>query len=243
MNGGGGEIRLSIVGSGGRGIRKYPPVPPRVQMNARGGGGRGGSPVAAAIERRKQQVASASDENDDDDDANVDDDDDGDNHHRQQHHILVQKRQPSIVYKNFRDTFSCFSLGIFVWLSMLTLFIVYHLLYAAPAAASSLLARADALVPVIEAKKDHTRWDVPFTLVPDEGSLGRLMTLPLKQLVFDRLVRYDVCCFQQIYFSCRSATKNLGVECLIAKDRGALINVLHPDMVGARCVLMWSEKN
>lgn len=228
--GGGGEIRLSIVG---RGVpaRKYPPPPQRnnkpvVQMARR---------IQPVSSRRKQ--SDVDDEEGDDDDVVVDDDND------HQSHIIVQKkRQSAVVYKNFRDTFSCFSLSVFVWLCLLTLFIVYHLVFAA-ATSTSRGAAAAALVPVIEAKKDHTRWDVPFTIVPDEGSSGRLMTLPLKQLVFDRLVRYDVCCFQQSYFVCRAATKNIGVECLIAKDRGALINVVHPDMVGARCVLMWSEKN
>ncbi len=154
--------------------------------------------------------------------------------------LAASPRKRSIVYKNFRETFSCFSFAIFVWMCILTLLILYHVVFGG---FSSAAAARNGLVPVIEAKKDQSRYDVPFTLVPDESSKGRVMTLTLKQMVFERLVRYDVCCFQQSYFLCRSTTKNLGVECLMTKDKTALINVIHPDMVGARCTLMWSEKN
>jgi hypothetical protein len=84
---------------------------------------------------------------------------------------------------------------------------------------------------------------VAFTLVPAPDSAGKWMKLPPQpELRFERLLHYDVCCFVQAYFLCRSATKNLAVEAYVTDAQEVVVHVVHPDMVGARCRFAWAER-
>lgn len=120
------------------------------------------------------------------------------------------------------------------WLLMLTLFVLFHFFFSAPLPSSA--------APIVELKKNRVKHTVQFILVPDADTGGRLMNMSLKKVVFDRLLRYDVCCFVQTYFVCRSVTRNVGVECYFAQDGTVVVEVNHPNMVGAKCHLIWTEK-
>ena len=94
----------------------------------------------------------------------------------------------------------------------------------------------------IELKRDQNKWEIMFNLIPDDTSTGgRIMTLSLRTMVFDRLQRYDLCCFQQSIYACRSITKNVGADCYLTRDKTAVITIGHPELVGARCKIMWTE--
>lgn len=95
--------------------------------------------------------------------------------------------------------------------------------------------------PVFAEKKDPSKWHIPFNLVPDNESNGRLMTLSVPQLTFSKLLKYDVCCKKGPLYACRAVSKNVGVEGYISEDGKATMHINHPDMVGARCTLMWIE--
>lgn len=124
----------------------------------------------------------------------------------------------------------------FAWLSTLTLVHVF----STPPSQTSVVS---AIVPVIERNtRDTLKFEVPFTLQPENNNNSRIMTIPLQSLTFERLIRYDVCCTHQAYFVCRSVLKNIGVEAYLTSEKNAVIVVIHPDMVGARCVIMWTEK-
>lgn len=84
---------------------------------------------------------------------------------------------------------------------------------------------------------------------PKEGFLMRLPVRGYLPLDFERLGHYSVCCYtsDRLYFVCHSVTQNIGVECVIQKERSnnkpyASIVVQHSDMVGAMCVLNWEYK-
>jgi len=84
---------------------------------------------------------------------------------------------------------------------------------------------------------------VSFTLVPAPDSAGKWMKLAAQpELRFERLLHYDVCCFVQAFFVCRSATKNLAVEAYVSETQEVVVHVVHPDMVGARCRFTWVER-
>jgi len=84
---------------------------------------------------------------------------------------------------------------------------------------------------------------VAFTLVPAPESAGKWMRLgPQPAMRFARLLHYDVCCFAKTAFVCRSATRSLAVEAYISDTREVTVHVMHPDMVGARCRLTWTEE-
>ena len=69
------------------------------------------------------------------------------------------------------------------------------------------------------------------------------MAIPNLTLTFERLIRYDVCCTLQAYFVCRSVLKNIGIEAYVTSERTAIVNIIHTDMIGAKCVLMWTERS
>lgn len=124
------------------------------------------------------------------------------------------------------------------WLALISVIVVWHFVYCSLGTVVS-----SPMVPVIETKKDQIKREVNFNLVPSkEVGSGRIMNLSLPDIEFERVLRYDVCCFQKAYFACRSITKNLGVDCYLTNEKMAVIQVFHPDMVGARCTLMWTEK-
>lgn len=87
---------------------------------------------------------------------------------------------------------------------------------------------------------------VAFNLIPTDKA-AKTMKLSLRGtgIAFERLVHYDVCCYQARVFVCRGVTKNMAVDCVIERDEGsavyALVLVNHVDMVGARCKLIWTE--
>lgn len=126
----------------------------------------------------------------------------------------------------------------FAWLLTLTL------LHAFSSNGSGGGGSSSAIVPVIERNtRDTLKFEVPFTLQPENNNNSRIMTIPLQSLTFERLIRYDVCCTHQAYFVCRSVLKNIGVEAYLTSEKNAVIVVIHPDMVGARCVIMWTERS
>lgn len=94
--------------------------------------------------------------------------------------------------------------------------------------------------PILAEKKVPAKWHIPFNLVPDNG--GRIMTLKVPSMNFERLLRYDVCCRKGPYYVCRAVSKNVGIECYLTKDREAVVYIGHSDMVGAACTLMWTEQ-
>jgi len=120
------------------------------------------------------------------------------------------------------------------WLFTLTVFVLFHLAWSATSLPPP-------VAPIVELKKNRVKHTIQFIIVPDPDTGGRLMNISVKKTVFDRLLRYDVCCFVQSYFVCRSVTRNVGVECFFESSGNVLVQVNHPNMVGARCHLIWTE--
>lgn len=117
------------------------------------------------------------------------------------------------------------------WLAALTFVFVARMLWVPPPPPP----------PIFSERKDQSKWRVPFTLVPDAESNGRIMTLRITQLNFSQVLRYDVCCRKGNFYVCRAVSKNLGVDCYLTSENSAVFYINHPDMVGARCTLLWSE--
>jgi hypothetical protein len=175
-------------------------------------------------------------------------DDDDENQQHETHHVF-RIESP----KGKQNVWWCHSMGCgsgrivtiiilfvltFVWLLTLTLL---HAFSNNSGGGGS--GGVSAIAPVIERNaRDTLKFEVPFTLQPENNNNSRIMTIPLQSLTFERLIRYDVCCTHQAYFVCRSALKNIGVEAYLTSEKNAVIVVIHPDMVGARCVIMWTEK-
>lgn len=227
----GSEIHLSISGGGGGGknksggqpLRKYPfPVKPGAKPPAPSPS----QPMKKRMPPNKAVVA-------------VEEDDPEDNAH-----FIGDPISPRRKTYRVKEPFSWVVLGGFIWLTLITIFVIVHTVFAAPTAVavgdSSIVAKA--IVPLIEMKKESNKFDVAFNLVPEEGTKGKLMTLALQQMTFESVIRYDVCCYQSNYYMCRSITRNLGVDAYLTKDKTAVIHVIHPDMTGARCTIMWNEK-
>lgn len=86
---------------------------------------------------------------------------------------------------------------------------------------------------------------VAFNLIPTDGAAKTMkLSLSGSGMNFDRLMHYDVCCYQALVFVCRGVTKNMAVDCVIEREVDhiyALVLVNHVDMVGARCKLIWTE--
>jgi hypothetical protein len=175
--------------------------------------------------------------------------DDDENQHHETHHIF---RIESPKGKRNNGAWLCGSIGggcgsgrlitiivlfvfTFAWLLTLTLLHVFSTTTTTTSVVS-------AIAPVIERNaRDTLKFEVPFTLQLSDNN-SRTMTLPLQNLTFERLIRYDVCCAHQAYFVCRSVLKNIGVEAYLTSEKNAVILLIHPDMVGARCVIMWTER-
>lgn len=82
---------------------------------------------------------------------------------------------------------------------------------------------------------------LPFNLVPDASSTSMTLSLKIYEMEFARLQHYDVCCFRNEEFICRSISKTLGVDAYIASSgQSAIIQNIHPEMVGSSCRLTWS---
>jgi hypothetical protein len=122
-----------------------------------------------------------------------------------------------------------------LWVMGLTFLVVFYWPHAIPT--PSLIAG-----PVLEIRKEPSKWHIPFNLIPDNGTNGRIMTMDVAQLNFDMLLRYDVCCKKSHYYVCRTVSKNLGIEGYLTHDNKAVLHINHPDMVGAQCTLMWIEQ-
>lgn len=173
--------------------------------------------------------------------------DDDDEHQHETHHVF-RIESP----KGKQNVWWCHSMGCgsgrivtiillfvftFAWLLTLTL------LHAFSSSGSGGSSGISAIAPVIERNaRDTLKFEVPFTLQPENNNNSRIMTIPLQSLTFERLIRYDVCCTHQAYFVCRSVLKNIGVEAYLTSEKNAVVVVIHPDMVGARCVIMWTER-
>lgn len=125
-----------------------------------------------------------------------------------------------------------------VWLSVLTFVAVSHRLEGA---VGDNMGAEKKIVPIFETRtvRKHVKHVIPFNIIPDANSNGRIQTLSNLNFTFDRLLHYNVCCFQQLYFVCRTSLgmKNLGVDAYLTSEQAVIVHVLHPDMVGARCEL------
>jgi len=106
-------------------------------------------------------------------------------------------------------------------------------------------------VPAQPAPALQYQYVIPFNLVPTglvngSGSGSRagatsIMTLSLPTLEYDAVLHYNICCRQDSAFFCRgiSVTKTIGVDGYLTAQKSAVIMIRHPDMVGARCQMMW----
>lgn len=102
---------------------------------------------------------------------------------------------------------------------------------------------AGPLVPVLDSEKNYIRFTHPFTLQPDANTNDKIQVLTNLQLTLENVIVYDVCCMHQVYFVCRTSNvKNVGVDAYLTSNKSAMVLIIHPDMVGARCVLRWTEK-
>ena len=192
--------------------RKKPPMDPQVRRS-------GGVRFPPKPKRHD-------DDNDDDDDDDDDDDALYDSSRTKKYYTTIGPH--SLARRSNMLLYFCF-----FWLVLLTVVLVIH--FAQRPGHSR-------LAPVLEVKKESSKWHVPFNLVPDNGTNGRIMTLDVRQMNFKQLLRYDVCCQQESYYVCRTVSKNLGIECYLTRENKAVVHINHPDMVGARCTLMWIEK-
>lgn len=116
-----------------------------------------------------------------------------------------------------------------VWLGVLTVAVLFLFIFGSGTASQ----QQSVITPIVEKSNKNS---VSFNLLDTIFT-----TVALPDLNFDKLLRYDVCCYQQSYFICRSVTKNLGVDCYLTKDKTAVVRLFHPDMTGARCTIIWSE--
>ena len=105
---------------------------------------------------------------------------------------------------------------------------------------------ASPIIPVIEkngGNSDYMKFTHPFTLQPDANTNEKIQTLTNLDILFDQVILYDVCCMHQVYFVCRTSNvKNIGVDAYLTSNKSAMVMIIHPDMVGARCVLMWTQR-
>jgi hypothetical protein len=122
---------------------------------------------------------------------------------------------------------------IIIWLAVITMAVLFLFIFGS--GTSALPPPPLPITPIVEkSNKNSVSFNLLDTLVT---------TVSLPDLNFDKLLRYDVCCYQQTYFICRSITKNLGVDCYLTKEKTAVVRLFHPDMTGARCTIVWSESN
>jgi len=147
--------------------------------------------------------------------------DDGENKHY---------RDPNGPYTNARHS-RILLYFMLLWCVVLTVLCIILFVRISPSAPA----------PVFAEQKDQSKWHVPFNLVPDEESNGRLMTLRVPHMTFSKLLKYDICCKKGPIYVCRAVSKNVGVEGYFTSDGNAVLHINHPDMVGAQCKLMWIE--
>jgi hypothetical protein len=82
---------------------------------------------------------------------------------------------------------------------------------------------------------------IHFLLVPspsEEQSLAGWMRIPL-QIDISQVADFSVCCRIENQLVCGKQRKDLGVSAYLTADPAALIQIVHPRMVGASCRLTW----
>jgi len=83
-------------------------------------------------------------------------------------------------------------------------------------------------------------YEKKFTLLD-----GLEMTLEVAGLNFSSIKHYDICCYVDNIFVCRSVAKNVGVDCVIRKgeadNKVVAVIIIQRDMVGARCTFYWNQ--
>lgn len=102
------------------------------------------------------------------------------------------------------------------------------------------------VIPPPNVRMNSVSHEKSFTLIPSEGSMDKHMVLSPLILDYDTLQTYDLCCYKKNGYVCRMVMKNMGVDAVIEKSTEGkiygLIVIQHPDMIGARCKLFWTEK-
>lgn len=139
-------------------------------------------------------------------------------------------------------------INLFAWLALMIALIVVSTRSSFSSSNETMKDRN--VVVVTSSSKGWNQEDgksVLFTLIPSDPK-GKTMKLPLHNsgMNYDKLLHYDVCCYRDEFFVCRSVTRNVAVDCILERDKTntrvyALIMVKHPDMNGARCRLSWLE--
>ena len=130
-----------------------------------------------------------------------------------------------------------------IWLIVLTVYVaVWHSPLPSPPAAGT----ATKIQPILESSSIKRHFKFPFTLQPDDGSNGRIQTLQIvaEHFTVENVLTYDVCCANVSFFVCRTSAgiKNIGVDAYLSGERSLIVNIIHPDMVGAKCNLLWINR-
>jgi len=170
----------------------------------------------------------------------------------------------SFVKADELPAFRCLPLLNFIGMCVLSLAMI--LLWSTSLERGHAVGGGDGLILKNGAAQEQHSFEVggsfPFNIyeLPADGTphgkrghmTGFLMRLPVRgylPLDFERLAHYSVCCHtaDRAYFVCHSVTQNIGVDCVIQKEKSsnkpyASIVVQHSDMVGAMCVLYWNYK-
>jgi len=122
--------------------------------------------------------------------------------------------------------------------------IVLTVLVARPPQTAAVLG---AITPILERDESrHARFKFSFTLQPDEGS-SRLQTLQITNpddFNLEQVLVYEVCCFHTGLFVCRTmaGVKNIGIDAYFSGAKSLIVHIVHPEMVGAKCNLLWTRK-
>lgn len=139
------------------------------------------------------------------------------------------------------------------WLVVLTVFVVHTSPSPPPPqAAGAAGGGGGGVVPILDRLRDLSRdpshFKFPFTLQPDENTNGRLQTIQITSpdnFTVDQILSYDVCCMQASFYVCRNlpGIKNIGVDAYFdVINKRLVVQVIHADMVGAKCNLLWNVK-
>lgn len=91
--------------------------------------------------------------------------------------------------------------------------------------------------------------EMSFNLVPNntDRRRGQSLVLSTRQyhIDYETLLFYTVCCHTQTQFFCSgsSTTESVGISALLLSEEQSLtVSVLHPDVIGARCRLVWRNR-
>ncbi len=100
---------------------------------------------------------------------------------------------------------------------------------------------------IIAAKKSNgnNKWVYPFNLIENnKEQQPHWMSLKIPTLSFERILRYDICCRHNNNFFCRSSiSRNMGIDGYVQHDGTVMIQIIHPDMLGASCNFIWAERH